>query len=149
MIENSTISEGNPMKHSLFSIAFIVGLSACSSANAGPVYHSPQLASGGYWQLNPNKCPDLVEDRRDRRESRRDERYDYSRSDVREDRRDRAESRRDLTITNCPRSAWDWHGARYNARHHAPRPVDVKIYYDPDERNYYYRSGKRRVHVRW
>ncbi len=47
-------------------------------------------------------CYDRVEDRLDRRESRYDERVDYSRRDVREDRRDRRESRRDEAVDYCP-----------------------------------------------
>jgi hypothetical protein len=47
-------------------------------------------------------CFDRVEDRADRRESRRDERVDHSRRDVREDRRDRRESRRDEAVDHCP-----------------------------------------------
>lgn len=46
-------------------------------------------------------CFDRVEDRADRRESRRDERIDYSRRDVREDQRDRRESRRDEAVDHC------------------------------------------------
>lgn len=47
-------------------------------------------------------CWDRIEDRADRAESRRDERVDYSRRDVREDRRDRRESRRDEAVDHCP-----------------------------------------------
>lgn len=63
-------------------------------------------AFAGDWRLDASRCPDLREDRRDARESRRDERYDYSRRDIREDRHDRRESRRDRAITVCPRSAF-------------------------------------------
>ena len=49
-------------------------------------------ASAGTWQLNPNKCPDLIEDRIDRRVT-------TSRADLRED-------IRDARHVNCPASAW-------------------------------------------
>lgn len=54
----------------------------------------------------PARCPDLVEDRLDRRESRRDERIDWSRRDVREDRADRRESRRDRQVAVCPAASF-------------------------------------------
>ena len=49
----------------------------------------------------PRPCADRVEDRLDRRESRVDQRHDWSRRDVREDRRDRRESRRDERVDHC------------------------------------------------
>ena len=49
-------------------------------------------ASAGTWQLNANKCPDLIEDRLDRRVT-------TSRADLRED-------IRDARVVNCPASAW-------------------------------------------
>ena len=49
-------------------------------------------ASAGTWQLDPRACPDLVEDRLDRRVT-------TSRADLRED-------IRDMRQVNCPASAW-------------------------------------------
>jgi hypothetical protein len=63
-------------------------------------------AFAGEWRVDGARCADIREDQRDARESRRDERYDYSRRDVREDRYDRRESRRDRAVTVCPRSAF-------------------------------------------
>jgi len=34
-------------------------------------------AQASAWRFHPARCPDLVEDRLDRAESRRDERYDH------------------------------------------------------------------------
>lgn len=66
-----------------------VGLTLASlPADAHPRRHAP--------------CYDRIEDRADRRESRRDERVDHSRRDVRGDRRDRRESRRDEAVDYCP-----------------------------------------------
>lgn len=79
---------------------------------AGPAF-------AGEWRLDRSRCPDLREDRRDARESRRDERYDYSRRDVREDRYDRRESRSDRAVTVCPRSAF-----YYEPDHHEHRRGD-------------------------
>lgn len=61
------------------------------------------------WRLDPRLCPDLVEDRYDRRVA-------YSRRDVRED-------YRDARIVNCPARAWVWTGPTYGARFHPARPV--------------------------
>ena len=62
----------------------LAGLAACASA-------APSAAAGE-WQLNPRLCPDLVEDRIDRRTT-------LSARDVRED-------IRDAKRVNCPASAW-------------------------------------------
>jgi len=51
-------------------------------------------ASAGTWYLNARACPDLREDRRDRR-------YDEGRWDRREDRRDRR-------VIECPPRAWTY-----------------------------------------
>lgn len=53
-------------------------------------------------RVQPLACPDRIEDRLDRQESRRDARVAYSLRDVREDRRDRRESRRDEAVDVCP-----------------------------------------------
>lgn len=68
----------------------LLSLAAAAPADAHRVHRAP--------------CRDRVEDRLDRRESRIDERRDWSRRDVREDRRDRRESRRDERVDVCP--AW-------------------------------------------
>ncbi len=106
---------------------------------------APAPAYAGGWQFHPERCPDLVEDVRDRRESRRDERYDRGPRDVIEDRRDRRESRRDESVTVCPASAWVWHGDRGARR--AARPVASTVYYNP-YKNYYYRYGPNRKQIR-
>lgn len=104
----------------------------------------PAHAAGG-WRLDLARCPDLVEDRRDRRESRRDERYDSGPWDRAEDRRDRRESRRDERVTVCPASAWRWDGPR---RYRTARPVAASIYYDWGQRRYYrYRADSVKVVV--
>ncbi len=96
-------------------------------------------AYAGEWRLDPRRCPDLVEDYRDRRESRRDERYDRGPLDRIEDRIDLRESRRDERVTVCPRSAWVWHGRGYRA----VRPAAAAVYCDPQGRHYYRREPNR------
>jgi hypothetical protein len=130
------------MKLYLLTLASVVSLAGCASAHAHPV-------SSGKWVLNPTKCPDLVEDWRDRQESRRDERYDRGPRDVVEDWVDRQESRRDEAVTHCPASAWEWRGSRYQPRYHTSRPVRAQIYYHPKKHVYYRRSGKNRIVVRF
>jgi hypothetical protein len=74
-------------------------IGAALTMSAAPAFaHGPRL--------DARQCPDIREDRRDARESRRDERIDWSRADVREDRADRHESRRDRAVTVCPRQAY-------------------------------------------
>ncbi len=107
--------------------------------------HSASAAEEGRWVFNPAKCPDLVEDRLDRIESRRDERVDVSRRDVREDRRDRRESRRDERVTRCPARAWEWQGPAYSKRIHPRRPRRVRVYYNVNKGHYYRRVGDRVV----
>ena len=102
-----------------------------------------QPAAAGEWRLDASSCPDLVEDVRDRRESRRDERYDHGRRDRVEDRIDRRESRRDERLTVCPRRAWAWHGRGYRSA----RPEAAVIYYNARERHFY-RYGPRRARIR-
>lgn len=106
---------------------------------------SAPAAQAGQWRFEPTRCPDLVEDYRDRRESRRDERYTRGPIDRIEDRIDRRESRRDERVTICPASAWVWDGPR---RLRTARPAAPSVYYDA--RAYrYYRVGPRktRVHI--
>ncbi len=119
--------------------ASVVGVlaTACtaSPANAGPW--------SGQWAFKPSRCPDLVEDRRDRRESRRDERVNRGFLDRVEDRLDRRESRRDEKVTTCPASAWVWQGPKTQK---IVRPVGAVIYYDPIKRKYF-RRGQNTVRV--
>ena len=105
-----------------------------SAAEAKP--HKLYAQSG--WVLNARKCPDLMEDRRDRRESRRDERYDHNRRDVREDRRDRRESRRDEAIINCPAKAWSWQGPRN--RHYNKNKRPKAVYFDRNSSVYFFHN---------
>ncbi|HHI88443.1 MAG TPA: hypothetical protein ENK01_00685 [Hellea balneolensis] len=93
----------------------------------------------GYWRLNPHKCPDLMEDYRERQAMRRDEAVYRGPVDVLEDRLQRREARRDEAVTQCPASAWEWVGPRPRA-YWRPRPASVKIYYNP-HRHHYYRTG--------
>ena len=127
-------------KHSPILVAgpLCLGLVALSVPACAAPDHEPRTVAAGAWRLNPAKCPDLVEDRRDRRESRRDERRTYSRADRREDIRDRRESRRDEAVTVCPRSAWEWRGAGRASS----RPAAVTIYFD-DVGYYRYTNGRR------
>ena len=122
---------------------FYAPLAAVGVLAAGCV-SSPAAAHSGEWRFHPERCPDLVEDYRDRRESRRDERYDRGPLDRIEDRFDRRESRRDESVTVCPASAWVWHGAK---RYRTARPAGVKIYYDGRARHYY-RFGPNKARVR-
>lgn len=108
---------------------------------------APQSASAGEWRFYPERCPDLVEDWRDRRESRRDERYDSGPRDRAEDRRDRRESRRDERVTVCPASAWVWANDGDGPRgYRTTRPAVAPVYYDWRERRYY-RYGADRVRI--
>jgi hypothetical protein len=102
-------------------------------------------AMAGQWKVDAARCPDLIEDRLDRRESRRDERYDYSRRDVREDRYDRRESRRDERITVCPKRAFYYQPSRGERIHRAPR---LKFHYDRRARMSYYPVDGVRIYVR-
>lgn len=105
-------------------------------------------AFAGDWRLDASRCHDLREDRRDARESRRDERYDYSRRDVREDRYDRRESRRDRAITVCPRSAFYYAPDRYERRRGDWRAPRLTFHYDREHRLHYRRHNGVRIYVR-
>ncbi len=117
-----------------FAIATALGACAATPARAAP----------GAWRLDPARCPDLVEDYRDRRESVRDRRVNRGPLDRAEDRIDRRESRRDERVTVCPASAWVWDGPRRGAR--AARPARAAVYYDLAGRGYY-RYGPNRARV--
>jgi hypothetical protein len=136
------------MKLYLATLVGALSLAGCASAHAQPAYTHNYHANGN-WVLNPAKCPDLVEDWRDRRESRRDEAYDHNLRDVIEDWEDRRESRRDEAVTRCPASAWEWHGVKYRKHYHAPRPRRVHVYYHPHKRVYYRKHGHKRIVVRF
>ncbi|HFB55060.1 MAG TPA: hypothetical protein ENJ46_03970 [Hellea balneolensis] len=127
------------MKKTILIIAGIAVLGACSST---PAQAHPQ---GGQWVLNPYKCPDLVEDRRQRQAARYDEAYDRGPRDVYEDRIERRNMRRDEAVTHCPASAWEWRGPRYRVHYHAPRPVAVNIYYQPHKHRYYRHHGNKKI----
>lgn len=107
---------------------------------------APALA--GEWRLDPSRCPDLREDRRDTRESRRDERYDYSRRDVREDRYDRRESRHDRALTVCPRSAFYYAPDRQERGRADWRAPRLTFAYDRDHRLHYRHHHGVRIYVR-
>jgi len=137
----------------LGSLGFAAGMSACTVAEAYPPAPVATAAvarpAPGQWVLNPALCPDLVEDRLDRRENRRDERRTVSQRDRREDSRDRREDRRDRRVTRCPARAWVWTGPAYRARLHPPRPARAVVYFDPGARHYYRRVGERRIVIRF
>ncbi len=69
--------------------AGLAGFAAIAAACVSEPAHA-----GGYWTLNPARCPDLVEDRIDRR-------ITWSRADLRED-------RRDLRRVRCPARAYSY-----------------------------------------
>lgn len=123
-----------------------MGTMAVALLSAGAAACASTGADAGEWRFHPERCPDLVEDHRDRRESRRDERYDRGPYDRLEDRLDRRENRRDERVTLCPASAWVWHGAGGHFRRPA-RPAAVAVYYDHDKRHYYRIGPDRRVVV--
>lgn len=101
-------------------------------------------ASAGQWRLDPARCPDLVEDRLDRAESRRDRRVNRGRADRIEDRLDRRESRRDERVTVCPRSAWVWSGRGVRPAY----PARATVYYDAVDAVYFRRgTGGKRVRI--
>ncbi|MEO1014070.1 MAG: hypothetical protein AAFX08_02665 [Pseudomonadota bacterium] len=105
---------------------------------------TPARAAPGAWRFDAARCPDLVEDYRDRRESVRDRRVDRGPLDRLEDRVDRRESRRDERVTVCPASAWVWEGPRRGRR--AARPNRAIVYYDAVGRGYF-RYGPNRSRV--
>ncbi|MEO0881034.1 MAG: hypothetical protein AAFY22_15145 [Pseudomonadota bacterium] len=101
-------------------------------------------ATAGQWRFDPARCPDLAEDRRDRIESRRDERIDHGPLDRIEDRADRRESRRDERVTVCPRSAWVWAGAGARPAY----PARAVVYFDRVDGVYVRKTAAGRVRVR-
>ena len=117
-------------------------------------------AFAGEWKLNPRACPDLVEDRYDRMEDRRDARVNTGRRDRIEDRRDRAENRRDEAVTICPVRAfyyvpdrWEKQRAARNnhrGKGHAygRRNLRPPLKYDRRARMYYRYDNGRKIFVR-
>ncbi|WP_300554791.1 hypothetical protein [Maricaulis sp.] len=73
----------------------------------------PAAASAGTWYLNARACPDLREDRRDRRV------YE-GRWDVREDRRDRR-------VIECPPRAWTYVPDRWERRNGLERGTGARL----------------------
>ena len=134
-------------------IAGLLGATAVLSA-------APAFA--GEWRFDPRRCPDLVEDRYDRLENRRDYRRTYSRRDIREDRADRREDRRDAAFTVCPRSAFvyipdRWEQSRYDrsydrrGRSYAygrSRTPELRLSYDRRVGLPYRYENGRKIYVR-
>lgn len=81
-------------------------------------------AYAGVWRVDPNKCPDLREDRWDRRE-------DHGWADRREDRRDER-------VINCPARAWYYVPSRGERRNHYTTPRPRAVYFS--EGRHYYRD---------
>ncbi len=132
---------------------------ALSVFGAGLALMSAQ-AFAGEWKFNPRACPDVREDRYDRREDRRDARVDYGRRDRAEDRFDRRENRRDEAVTICPVRAFYYvpdrkelrraeragiHPSRYAWNRPNFRP---QLSYDRKLRLYYRYVDGRKIYVR-
>ncbi len=123
---------------------------------AGLVLFGAQ-AFAGEWKFNPRACPDLVEDRYDRIEDRRDRRVDHGRRDRRKDRYDRRENRRDEAVTVCPVRAFyyqpdrrelrraDHRGRGHGWGRHDARPP---LKYDRRMRMYYRYAEGRKIYIR-
>lgn len=87
------------------------------------------VAEAGEWRLDPSRCPDLREDRRDARVT-------WSKRDAREDRRDRR-------VINCPARAWVYvAGPLEFLRKKPARPAYTSFVVGPHGR--YYRRHKGR-----
>lgn len=118
-------------------------------------------ASAGEWRLNPRACPDLVEDRLDRREDRIDRRVTTGRRDRIEDRRDARENRRDERVTICPASAFyyvpsrgerlRWNAPAYghgrHAARHARQDLRRDMRWDRRAGRYYHTHNGLRVYI--
>jgi len=117
-------------------------------------------ALAGEWVLNPAKCPDLREDRRDRLENKLDRAEDRrdrrvyagpgdaieTRVDRGENRADRREDRRDEAVTVCPANAYDWSGRPYVRWRRPARPAAATVYWSGSD-YYWRRPGGERVVV--
>lgn len=101
--------------------------------------HGRWTGPEGYFVVNARACPDLREDRRDRR-------YTEGRRDLREDRRDRR-------VLNCPPRAWDYVPSRREARagRHGDRLQPYQAFWDRRANRYVVetRWGVVPVHVHW
>ncbi|MFN3959297.1 MAG: hypothetical protein ACK4NP_05240 [Parvularculaceae bacterium] len=121
---------------------------ALAAILGGGLILSAAPAFAGEWRLESKRCHDVREDRRDARESWRDERYDRGRRDMREDRYDRRESRRDRLITVCPRSAFYYAPDRHERRRADWRAPRLTLDYDRDVGLPYRFHDGRRLYVR-
>ncbi|XBQ16542.1 MAG: hypothetical protein ABL308_01400 [Oceanicaulis sp.] len=106
----------NLMKTTLLACA--AGAAAACAAPAAPHAHA---SAYGEWRLAAPRCPDLVEDRIDRR-------IVWSRADLRED-------RRDARVVECPANALVWVPSPNARRALAPiHPGAVLVRHLPDGR---------------
>ena len=110
-------------------------------------------AFAGEWKLNPRACPDLVEDRWDRREDRRDARVYSGRQDVIEDHLDRQENWRDEAVTICPARALyyqpSWKELKYGGDHaYGRRQLRPPLKYDRWARMNYIKIDGRKIYIR-
>ncbi|MEZ5894007.1 MAG: hypothetical protein R3C58_12805 [Parvularculaceae bacterium] len=115
-------------------------------------------AFAGEWKFNPRACPDLVEDRYDRIEDRRDHRVDNGRRDRREDRYDRRENRRDEAVTVCPIRAFYYepsprerrYANRGNGHRYGWQRADFRppLNWDRRMRMHYRYANGRKIYVR-
>ncbi len=85
-------------------------------------------ASAGQWAVDLGRCPDHLEDIRDRLEDRFDARRVTSARDLREDRRDARESRRDERVTVCPGQALVFNAAAPGRAKPWRRPEKITLY---------------------
>lgn len=90
---------------------------------AGFMMLAPMAASAGEWRINANRCPDLREDRYDRR-------HDNGW-------RDRREDRRDERVINCPVSAWYYVRSPGEGRYYRAPPRPSRVIIDRYHRAYY------------
>lgn len=89
---------------SALAAAFLAGMGTVGLSSA---------ASAGTWYVSVRACPDLREDRRDRR--------------VDEGRWDRREDRRDRRVIDCPPRAWHYVPDRYERRHGLERGTGARM----------------------
>lgn len=96
---------------------------------------TPLAASAGTWRLDPSRCPDLREDRYDRRHN--------------DGWRDRREDRRDERVVRCPARAWYYVPDRYERtrydRDYRPGYAPRDVYINRHGRPYYVDRGGSRI----